>query len=560
MSSAVIGPTAGVRLLLLGATVAASCRSAPPNPLSPVRFHHQPIVTRIRPALPVPEPPPERPDRPNFYFVDRKFAHADRQLQLLDGRPAEDVNALGEVPASSWWEPRDPTPDEVRRGPPGGRLPVLPLTVEETKGEGYAVGFFARDAEGRRFLVKLDAAHTPEVETSGHVVVHRLLWALGYHVPFDHVVEVAREDLRLAEGAELKRGLVTDPLRPGALDALLGDAPARRVDGERRYRLLVSEFVSGRPLGGSPQLGVRREDPNDRIPHQRRRSLRGLGLVAAWLDHWDMKDANTLDVLVEGDGGPYVRHLLIDFGKAMGGFGRVDRIPKAGFGHLFELSSLATGWAALGLRARPWERRTVPKLRGVGWFTAQPFDPGAWRAFAPYAPFRSRDPNDDLWAALRVARLSPAHVEAAVAAGRYSEDASARTVLSVLLARRQSILTYAFGRRAPLDGFHVTADRLCWTDWSARAELGPTALVGAEIHRFETARGARVAEVRSVTPTGRCLPLGLTGGSRAPVYRVARILASADRVTEVHLIRDGARTDVVGVVRGRRDEMAFAHP
>ncbi|NIW47138.1 MAG: hypothetical protein GWN30_21030, partial [Gammaproteobacteria bacterium] len=58
--------------------------------------------------------------------------------------------------------------------------------------------------------------------------------------------------------------------------------------------------------------GIRDDDLNDVIPHQHRRELRGLRVVAAWLNHFDTKANNTLDVYVE-DG--YVRHYLIDFGS-----------------------------------------------------------------------------------------------------------------------------------------------------------------------------------------------------------------------------------------------------
>ena len=62
--------------------------------------------------------------------------------------------------------------------------------------------------------------------------------------------------------------------------------------------------------------GVRDDDPNDTVPHEHRRELRGLRVFAAWLNHTDMKEDNTLDMFVEEGGRHFVKHHLVDFGEA----------------------------------------------------------------------------------------------------------------------------------------------------------------------------------------------------------------------------------------------------
>jgi hypothetical protein len=109
------------------------------------------------------------------------------------------------------------------------------------------------------------------------------------------------------------------------LDALLHQA-ARRTDG--RYRVVASKAVEGRPLGPFSYYGVRPDDPNDTIPHEHRRSLRGLRMFAAWINHVDVRSENSLDTVVRNETGlNVVRHHLIDFNATLGsaGIGPADR-------------------------------------------------------------------------------------------------------------------------------------------------------------------------------------------------------------------------------------------
>ena len=95
----------------------------------------------------------------------------------------------------------------------------------------------------------------------------------------------------------------------------------RRADGT--VRVLASKFLKGKPVGPYPYRGVRIEDPNDRIPHEHRRELRGYRVFCAFLDHTDSREANTLDMFhkVNESGEGYIKHHLIDFGSIMGSAG-----------------------------------------------------------------------------------------------------------------------------------------------------------------------------------------------------------------------------------------------
>ena len=99
------------------------------------------------------------------------------------------------------------------------------------------------------------------------------------------------------------------------LDVALASLIAR-PDGS--YRGIASLFLSGVPVGPFAYSGTRDDDPNDIIPHELRREIRGFQVLASWFNHVDVKEANTFDAYVtEGNRG-FVRHHFIDFGSTMG--------------------------------------------------------------------------------------------------------------------------------------------------------------------------------------------------------------------------------------------------
>jgi len=332
------------------------CANSNGRVVDPVRFEPRPVLTQLVPDD-VPTAPRELPFRQNLYGARKVVIEpVEDALDFDTVGPALDVNALGEVPDSGWFENRSRRgmlPSVVARGPSHVRPSrASPWIVESSKRSGVAAGFIFRDADGRRFLLKFDARDAPEIETAGHIVTHRLLWAAGYHVPNDHVVFFESGDVELASDAVEEGRFGEREFERDRLEAMFESAP-RAPDG--RLRALVSEFVPGTPLGGFAARGVREDDPNDLVPHERRRVLRGLYVFAAWLDHVDLDPSNTLDAWVEDPKNPgrhFVRHYLIDFGKALGGLARIDRRPQAGYGYLIDFAMMPGSLFSLGIIAK----------------------------------------------------------------------------------------------------------------------------------------------------------------------------------------------------------------
>jgi hypothetical protein len=127
------------------------------------------------------------------------------------------------------------------------------------------------------------------------------------------------------------------PLSEETLCALLRRA-YHLPDG--RIRALASRMIPGIPKGPPRLLGVRPDDPNDTVPHEDRRELRGLRTVAAFIDFTDARRGNFFDTFVpdteERGSGGHIVHYVLDFSSALGA-GNVDyKDPQLGNEYLFD--------------------------------------------------------------------------------------------------------------------------------------------------------------------------------------------------------------------------------
>ncbi|HWJ55114.1 MAG TPA: hypothetical protein VNR90_02835, partial [Vicinamibacterales bacterium] len=90
---------------------------------------------------------------------DDLAGEVDRAFAVEGARPARDVNAADEVPCSTWFCPRNhlrPMTSEALAAGPPGIPPRPPLRIVKGKDRGAALGFQVIDADGRKYLLKLD--------------------------------------------------------------------------------------------------------------------------------------------------------------------------------------------------------------------------------------------------------------------------------------------------------------------------------------------------------------------------------------------------------------------
>jgi hypothetical protein len=402
------------------------------------------------------------------------------------GRPALDVNRLGEVPDSPWFENRigrrAMTAEEIARGPGDWILPAAgPLVVISGKLEGATPGLIMRDTAGRIYFVKFDPPAFPELSTGAEIVAQRLLHAVGYHVPAMQVMELALERLVLDPGAEQRnsyRQMV--PMTRRDLDSLLSNLNPTRSG---RLRALLSRATPGFSIGPFSYDGVRADDPNDRIPHQLRRSLRGLWVFAAWLNNTDVRRQNTLDSFIEVDRARrlgYVRHHLIDFGNSLGAGGERDKYLGEGYEAEVDWTAIGNRLFSFGLRYDSWLALRRTAYRSVAIFEAKLFEPEKWQPNYPNPAFDEATRRDSFWAGSLLARLDRTAVEAAVAGARYSDPEAARHIVDVLMARRTKMLRHTFAGFLPLADPTVSGQRVAMVDLAVQAAL----VTGVPRYRF----------------------------------------------------------------------------
>jgi hypothetical protein len=396
-----------------------------------------------------------------FFKQFEQAADLPRTARKLAGKPkqAENVTPFDEVLDSSWFTnrigARPVTPDELRHGPnlrPGPDLEA-PWTIVAGKTQGVTPGFTIEDGRGDRYVIKFDPLSDPELATGAEAISTKLFWAMGYNVPENYLVSFSPELLRISPQATVKLQLGRKrPMTGADLDVILAKVP-KLPDG--RIRAIASRFLSGKPKGPIPMLGLRDGDPNDVVRHEHRRELRGYKVFCSWLNHNDSREINTLDMYVEEGGRRFVKHYLIDFGATLGSASTGQNLRSEGYEYIFDLGEMGKSLFTAGLYTRPWTGLRFPVRRGVGRFEAEHFQPAAWKPNYPCPPFENTTPRDGFWAAKIVMRFDDALLRAAVESAEFTDPAASDWVVRTLGERRDRIGRYWFSRVAPLDEFEV---------------------------------------------------------------------------------------------------------
>jgi hypothetical protein len=256
-----------------------------------------------------------------------------------------------------------------------------------------------------------------------------------------HITRLVPSNLAISADATITpHGQAKRAMRQSDLMWLLRNADR---DSDGSYRVIASKAVSGRYLGRIRFDGTRADDPNDLIPHEHHRELRGYLVFAAWLNHVDAKGINSIVSLVAENGQAHIRRYLLDFGSILGSAGIRPRERWEGFETVLEppgeiLKSMAT----FGLRVPEWRRMRfyeAPSIGRVPWDNRS-WNPDDWRPHYMNAAFRHVRADDKFWAASKLSFITEDMIRAVVAEGQFGDKASEEILVKMITERRARIL------------------------------------------------------------------------------------------------------------------------
>jgi hypothetical protein len=520
---------------------------------------------------------------PRFYPDDPIWTDDDRAFDASKVRPIEDtngydfvvhtvgnpgerrdvralnVNTADEVPDSSWFTNRigrrDMSVADVVRGPDRtDRLSLDGWVVTGGKGSGVQPGFRMSDPDGQLYQIEVDPPSNPEMATGAEIIGTAFYHAIGYNVVEVYPAEIDRASLVLSNDAPIR-----DPLngrrrrmRQFDLDNVFERA-ARLPSG--RYRVLVSRFAPGTPLGNFRYYGTRPDDPNDIVPHEHRRELRGARVFAAWLNHDDSRGINSLDMLETADGRGWVKHYMFDFGSILGSGTVYKQRHRPGHEYIFEAPP---GWltlATLGLYVRPWMLIDYPDVPpSIGRFEADAFDPLKWKPEYPNPAFDNMRPDDAFWAARIVSRFSDEMIGGVVQKAQYSDARATEFMTAALIKRRDKVVAAWLNQVCPVVEPVLNGDgRLTFENVAVTVQAA-TAPESYQLQwfQFDNAANTRTpaGEATSASPGGR-VPAGLLeSGEYVGVSITARQQAGWARPAVFVFRRSTSAWLLVGVERG----------
>lgn len=451
------------------------------------------------------------------------------------------INTLGEVPDSTWFTNRSRagrlTIEQLVRGSGDGQPPVPPFQVVTVRLESPPA-FIVRDARGRHFTARPNPNNFPELATAAGLIANRFLHAAGYNVPDAYILSLHRDELHPGADATVaaighRRRRMTEK----DLDLVLERIAHQREDGS--FRMLARLDPPGQPVDTFHYNGVRPDDPNDIVPHEDRRELRGLFVLAAWLNYTETGSANTLDVMVNEGGRQFLRHYLTDLTASLGSDADMPKDARLGYESMVPATRRTIGnILSFGLHTAPWERAAHPNNASLGRFESAAFNPEDWQPAFPNHAFLRRNPEDEYWAAKLVCSFTDEEIRAVVDAAHYTDPKIRDYVARTLTERRDKIGRIFLNKVLALDNFRIRNGELYFDDLAIQRGFAASRTYDVEWARFDNATNQSTVLTNR---TGLKIPTGQP-------YVWVRLNAKGDaRHTVTVYIRNAS--EVVGIDR-----------
>jgi hypothetical protein len=489
----------------------------------PALFADRPVVTTVRDDKPIDLPSrrdfDEREQISDIYFRRPLFD----VVRPLDFPTAGDVNAMDEVPASTWYDPEQPLLAA------SDASPVLPFTALDERPAIADEALVVRDARGRRFELLADPPEQTGLFTAAEVLGGALLRGLGLRAPRAWIL--ALPDSSVTSDGEKGNA---------RLDAWLAKKAATTEGGRR---VSATAGTDGIDVGVTSDYSVRRDDPNDRVDHHNRRTLRATKIFAHWMGWSEFGVRSTRDAYVGKVGEGHLLHYVIGTSRALG---TLDLRPTETRDE--ESGGVVWNLVTLGLSAPTVRAAQRSPISSLGYLPAD-LVPGDFDVSPPYSAFVRLTPPDEYWAAKRMMDATDAALRAGLAAA-FLQPEAARHLTEVLVARRQLLVAHAMTVVSAVDPA-ATVGRSVWLrDRGIAAGVAEASDTTYDV-AFLDSDGADLAPPVHIRAAGGLtavvLPKKLLFGVVVLHVRVIRSGIEAPRPCDLHLKADRSSVRVFGV-------------
>ncbi len=477
--------------VLAASGCAAGDRSFPLRAPIKVDTDLQPVAVGCRKS-PTPKDPHNISCAPDVYVSPLIWDGADNLFfrPLAEGLGVErhgeaaNANSLDEVADSAWFTNRIGTHsldlEEVKRGACKSKVVLDPESakdgtwvIDRGKTDGSSPGFRVNIPGKGKFMFKGEPKEQPERPSAASVIGAAIYAASGFNTSCEQIVYFRPSLLKLTPGLKAKGNFGTiEPFDQKKVDKIIGDSPHR---GDL-VRMQASSWLPGYLIGPFRYLGTRSDDPNDIIPHDNRRELRGGRLLAAWIDHFDAREQNSMDTWMadtpagkeKPDASPgHVMHYYLDTSDCLGSeWDWLEISRRLGYSYVIDWGDIGRDFVTLGIPMRAWDLVERKKGREIfGFFNVEQFVPDQWKNEYPNAAFSRMTERDGAWMARILSRFTPEMVQGLASLGKFSDPGNTEYLATVLQGRLDKILERYLTRLSPLADVRVEQkDRLCGED------------------------------------------------------------------------------------------------
>ena len=502
-------------------TVAGAC-----GRYRPALFADREIVTAVHDEQPIAVPSRtsfDEPQQVSDIYLRRPLFDV---VHPLDFPTAGDVNALDEVPRSTWYDPEAaaqrgvPKATALRPTPPLQVLDEEPLTTDDA--------LVVLDSSGSRYELVADPPGHAGLATGADVLGGYLLRSLGLHAPMAWVLEVRDS------------GITTDSEKSRARFSAWAKTKEVPTGGVRRVS--ATRWPGGIDVGVTSDFSTRSGDPNDETAHNDRRTVRAMKIFGDWIGFSRFGVRHTRDVYVGKPDEGHLVHYVVGTSKAFGTEDLRERpaLDDGGGGLWWNLVTF--GLSPTSVRAPV----------GSGYpclgYLPSTLEPGQYDVSPPYSPFVRFTPADEYWAAKQMASAGDDALRSGIAAADLP-DMAATHLLRVLQNRRRILIDHGMSVVTPLDAAGTSGRLVFLQDRAILAGIAVPLHTRYEVEFLdrdgkELSRRAHLDAVGAIT--GVPLPDGVSGLVVLHV-RVVRNGRGAPRACDVHVVVGRNGTRIIGV-------------